>query len=286
MITYSSIGISLDKPIVTSCGTGVTACILALVSETLCFSLSYDPSLYDDNVWRREDFETLFIFVGPPSTWKDWCSSLWWFVDRMGRASRCTSLYIWSIDSTCFEQVLLHMTLQGLLCLFNFLVVKMTAGVVSWNNETIWYSKLVMTHKYVQSLIGREAKFEGLETSWQWIVILSGLICNIVMLGTWDLILRERDSGILASLEVLFPNYYWSSCWIWWGVEFFWSIISNKHVHTSTTTITEWRVKGLSIFFSRPHWILFLFHIFGIQHLWAQFVTCICCANEYNDFWI
>jgi len=37
LIPNSSAGISLESPVVTSCGTGVTACVIALVSLSLSF---------------------------------------------------------------------------------------------------------------------------------------------------------------------------------------------------------------------------------------------------------
>lgn len=81
---------------------------------------------------------------------------------------------------------------------------------------------------------------------------------------------------------------------IWWGVEFFWSFISNKHVFLAP--ITKWSVKGLSICFFQTTLNFLSFHFFGIhphllfiyevllRSLWL--VVSLSVAQTNNDFWI
>lgn len=43
--------------------------------------------------WKMWDKDLFLIFTGSPSTWEDWCYSIWWVMDRMGSTSRHACLH-------------------------------------------------------------------------------------------------------------------------------------------------------------------------------------------------
>lgn len=90
-------GITLDRPMITSCGTGVTACILALVIPSL--SLPRPPThSQTEACTRSQKIKTPMIHLsGSPSTREDRYSSIWWLVDGMGSKRRYPCWIVWRI---------------------------------------------------------------------------------------------------------------------------------------------------------------------------------------------
>lgn len=101
-------GISLDQPLVTSCGTGVTACVLALVRL---------PGTCAWYLLSKQLVVLLFNFaliLGPSSTWQNWRCDIWWIMDRMG----CSPWH--SSCNCCLGSCTLHRTPIEFLVLWSY----------------------------------------------------------------------------------------------------------------------------------------------------------------------
>lgn len=142
MITYYAVGISLDKPIVTSCGTGVTACILALVSRTYYFSPFDDPCMTDilylgfDFVLAQRSFSN---FVHLCRACIDLGRLMFQSMMVRGQNGEGIQMHQSPHLKHRFYMLLTSASTYEFTrsTLFNFFLVNMTAGVVSWNNETV-----------------------------------------------------------------------------------------------------------------------------------------------------